>query len=125
MKNAQQGLTMITLLIFMAVAVTTITATVIIILVNTSTAQKIQDATTAREIAESGAENALLRLIRNPAYTGETFTIGEGTATSTVSTSGSTYTIVSTGTLRKSVRTIQVVSQYTTSMQIISWSDIF
>ncbi|HCR92651.1 MAG TPA: hypothetical protein DIU47_01725 [Candidatus Pacebacteria bacterium] len=78
----------------------------------------------AYDIAEAGTENALLRLLRNPAYTGETLTVGDGTATITVTGSG-TQTITSTGRLNNYLRKIQVVVVVDDVDTIQSWMEVY
>ena len=68
----------------------------IIIIANSLSASKSAEGTLAYYAAESGVENALLRLLRNPNYIGETLTIGEATAVITV-TGVNPKTVVSVG----------------------------
>lgn len=79
----------------------------------------------ALTVAESGAENAILRLLRDPSYTGESdLPIGPGTATIGV-TGVSPKIITSTGTVGTLVRRVQVV--VTTSggqLTVSSWQEL-
>ncbi len=80
----------------------------------------------ALRIAESGAENALLRLVRNPSYGGgETLTIDGGSAT--VNVSGSTPIIVeSAGTSGDFTRVVEVQAHFeNTILRIDSWRETF
>lgn len=76
-------------------------------------------------IAESGAENAILRLLRDPSYTGETnLPIGAGNATITV-TGTSPYTILSIGTIGSITRNIEVKATITAGkLTVISWQEL-
>lgn len=78
----------------------------------------------ALHVAESGAENALIRMIRDPNYTGETLTIGDGTATITVTgTNPQTLTVV--GVVGTATRSIQIsVTQVDGATTITSWTEI-
>lgn len=79
----------------------------------------------AHTVAESGAENAILRLLRDPSYTGETnLPIGTGSATIVV-TGSSPKIITSTGTDGSMVRSVQVtVSIVGTKVTILNWQEI-
>lgn len=122
-KNIQ-GQTLITLLFFVIITITITTAAVIMIIIDTKATSTYEDATLAYYVAESGAENAILRLLRDPNYIGETLPVGSGSATILV-TGGSSKTITSTGTLGNFTRKIQVQVQYTDNiLSINSWNDI-
>jgi type II secretory pathway component PulK len=111
-QKVQKGQALITLLFFVIIAVTVTTGAAIVVLTNTLNETRLQQSTIAYEVAQSGAENAILRLLRDPTYTGETLTVGSGTATITVTGSGSTYTITSKGQVGTYIRTIQVTASY-------------
>jgi hypothetical protein len=114
MKNlfkieSKRGETLITLLVFMVVAITVTTTATLVILANSLNASNLEVGLIAENIAESGIENALLRLLRDPSYTGETLTVGQGTATVVV-TGTNPVVITSTGKLNNVVRKIQVTA---------------
>jgi hypothetical protein len=81
----QRGQALITLLFFVLISLTITSGAIIIIIANSISASKLQEGALAYYTAESGMENALLRLLRDPNYTGETLTIGEATLVTTVS----------------------------------------
>jgi hypothetical protein len=112
----QKGQALITLLFFSIIGVTITTAAVIVIIVNSLSGMKYQQGEQAYNIAVAGTNNALIRLLRTPTtYTGETLTVGEGTATIVVSgagTSVSPYVIVSTGTDGNFSRKVQLTATY-------------
>lgn len=70
--NKQAGQTITILLFFMAIAITVTTAAIIITLTNSQSGSRFQQGTVVLYGAESGAEDALMRLLRNPAYVGTT-----------------------------------------------------
>jgi hypothetical protein len=106
---------------FIVVALTVITSTITTVISNTASASIEQQSIDAYYTAESGAENALMRLLRDPTYTGETLPVGNNSATVTVSGS----TIVSTGRANNLTRKIQVEVSYTNNqMTVISWKEI-
>src|SRR5690348_10136814 len=79
-SNAGQAL--VTLLFFMVMGVTITSAAVVILLANISASSKVEQGTTAYYIAESGAEEGMLQVLRNPLYAGsETISVDGGMAT--------------------------------------------
>ncbi len=75
--------------------------------------------------AESGANEALLRIVRDPNYTGETLTVADSTVTITVAGSSTkTITIASTdGTFRHQ---LQLITQEVNGiMTLQSWTQIY
>ncbi len=115
MKKITRGQALITLLFFTVIGVTVTSAAVIMILVNSLSGEKLQQGEMAYDIAQSGAENGLLRLLRDPSYTGETLPVGSGDAVITVTgygTSSSPYIIISKGTIGEFMREIQITATY-------------
>ncbi len=112
------------LLVLMTTGIIITSAAVILIIVNSQASSKFSLGEDAYAIAESGAENAILRLIRNPSYAGETLTVGNGSATITV-TGSSTKTIVSEGVRGNFRRKVQVVGGYVNNIFTpTSWTEI-
>lgn len=112
---------LVALLSFMAVAITLTTAVTVVTLANSLTVSKYSLGQDALNIAEAGADNALLRLTRDPTYTGETLTVGTGTATITVSgTSPKTITSVGqSGTFRRTI--VVTATQTSNVLAVTSW----
>lgn len=120
-----KGQAMVTLLSFTAIGITVITAIAVMIYANLQSSISFQQGVLADEAAEAGVENALLRLLRNPSYTGETLQIGNGTAVILVTGTGP-YTITSTGTYRNFQKKIEVVATYTNNlMQVTSKKEVY
>lgn len=121
--DQQAGQTLIALLVFISVAMMVTLASAAVALVNTraNTAVSVADATL--QAAESGVENAHMQLLRNPAYSGETMTVGD--ATVTISVSGTTTkTIVSQATTGDYRRILTVSGTYSNNVLTInSWSE--
>ncbi|HEV7454473.1 MAG TPA: hypothetical protein VGO07_04395 [Candidatus Saccharimonadales bacterium] len=119
----ESGQTLIALLIFMMliILVTTAAATITIINVRTNTAYATGEQ--ALQNAESGADNAMQRLLRDPGYSGETIVFPNGTAT--ISISGTTMkTITSQGANSNYRRTITATADYTNNVLTLnSWSE--
>jgi len=76
MKNKNQsGQTLIMLLFFIMIGVTITTAAIFIISGNSLAAADVERGEVAREMAETGAERAILQVLRNGnTYSGETLT---------------------------------------------------
>jgi Tfp pilus assembly protein PilX len=120
------GQAMVVLLVFMIVAIIMTTMAVALVIINATSASKVEQGDMALKLAESGEENALLRLMRNPSYTGtETFTIDTGQITATVS--GTNPIIIrSQGRLGEFVRTASVSASFVdTVLTINSWREVY
>ncbi len=122
-SSNSSGQTVIALLIFMAMAimVTTIAATITVINIRANNTYSSGEQALAN--AESGAEDALRRLLRDPTYAGQTVVFAEGTAT--ISISGTTVkTIVSHGNSGDNYRTVTVTVSFIDNMlAVTSWSE--
>lgn len=119
-KN-HKGQALVSLLMFILVAMTVITSIITTVISNTIVASIEQQAIDAYYIAEAGAENALMRLLRDPSYSGETLPVGNNSAV--ISISGSTIT--STGQVNNLTRKIQVITSYNDNQLIVtSWKEI-
>lgn len=122
--GAQKGQTLVLLLIFMVVAITVTTSAVAISISNSKGTDKVYQGITAFDVAESGAETAMLKLLRDPNYTGETLTVNGGTATITI-TGAAIKTVISKGTLGNFTKTIQATVDTNNNILIVtSWKEI-
>lgn len=122
-RSNNSGQTVVALLIFMMLAITLTLAATIVVIVNTQSDTSYQQGEQALGNAQTGVENALLRLERDSTYTGETMSLPSGTATITISGT-SPITIVSVGHDGRLARTVTVTA--TTSSGVItltSWSE--
>lgn len=120
----KSGQALVLLIVLMVVGLTITSAAVVYVIVNSRAATSFSRGEVAYGVAESGAENAILRLVRNPNYNGETLTVGSGIATITVSGS-STKTIVSEGAVGDFRRKIQVTGSYINNIFTASnWAEI-
>lgn len=124
LKSSQPGQTLVSLLFFTIIAMVMATAAFIMLLNNLQSLTEHSEATLALNIAESGAENALLRLVRNPFYTGEVLAIDEGQATIEV-IPGAPIKITSTGKIRNTIKKIELEIRYNMGvLNVISWKQI-
>lgn len=110
------GQAMVTLLFFVVMAITITAGAVTVLFSNSLSGTRFQQGSIAYEVAQSGADNAILRLMRDSSYTGETLPVGNGTATITVTKSGNSYTIISIGTVGSFVRKIEVDGTYNNTL---------
>ena len=121
----QKGQALVTLLFFVIISLTITSAAIIIIMVNSISAGKLEEGTVAYYAAESGIENALIRLLRDADYTGETLTIGDVTVTVTATGSANTKTITSIGQAGKFKRTVQAEMNYNSGYYSFSnWKEL-
>ncbi|MBI2028159.1 MAG: hypothetical protein HYT07_00985 [Candidatus Levybacteria bacterium] len=121
---SEGGQALTTLLIFVIIAVTITSGAIVVLIANTTSTSKIQEGLAAYYAAESGVENALLRLLRDPNYTGETLSIDTSTAEITV-TGSNPKTVVSVGQNGNFKRTVQVQMNYNSGYYTFSsWKEI-
>lgn len=124
-RDTQSGHALVILLVFVTVALSVSLAAATLSAYSITNASNMQISLLARNVAESGMENALLRLLRDPSYVGETLTSTEGTAVVTV-TGTTTKTITSVGTVGNFKHTVAVTASYTNGiLSIVSWNDVF
>lgn len=120
-----RGQALITLIVFVAITISITTGAIIIMGNNILASDKLEQGIISRQLAENGIENALLRLLRNPDYSGETINFDNGNAVINVTKNGNNYIIVSVGTQEKFSRKIQVQTTYNNGiLTIISWKEI-
>ncbi len=120
----QQGNALITLIIFVAVGITVTTSAVVVSIINTQGLSKMAQSEVSLMSAEGGAENAILRLLRNPEYTGESLNIGLGT--DTINVTGTTdKVIVSEGNYNSFTRKVRVNGTFVSNqLNITDWLEI-
>jgi len=124
-KNTKSpGYSMVAILVISVVGIIISTALVATVITNSQNASKMEQGFQALGTAESAAENAILKLLRDPFYTGESMTVGDCTADVTVA--GETdKTITSTSTCNNFVRTVEITATYNQGMlSINSWKEL-
>mgnify|MGYP001610229476 FL=1 len=117
------GQALVSLLVFIATATIITAAATTVTLINSQTTGKFAQGESALVIAQTGADNAILRLLRNSSYSGEVLTVGSGTATITVSGS-SVKTFTSEGKDGNFIRKIQVVGTFVNNTFTVSSWDL-
>lgn len=125
-NNKIAGQTVVILMIFITISIVIISAAVILVISNTAGAAIGQQSVVVRELAENGVENALLRLLRDPSYTGETMIDGDTTTIISVTGDNTNKIIVSEGIEGNFDKKIRVKISYNSIGELIvnSYEDI-
>lgn len=113
-----------TLLVFIAIAITVIVGATTVTLINVQGASKYSAGEEALFIAETGAEEAIIRLLREPGYSGGTVPVSNGQAVITVTSGPPNIDLTSEGTLSTFRRKIRVQGNYTDIFSVTSWQEI-
>lgn len=114
------GQALITLIYISIIGITIAMGATMLVFINSQSGLKYQQGELAYAIAQSGAENAMLRLIRDPSYSGENnISIGNGTVNITVSNSGNSYIATSSGMIGNFTRKIQITTHYNSDSVLI------
>lgn len=127
MTKSNQGQVLVILIVFMAIMSAVTVMAVNLMITNSSSARKLEQGVNLLQIAESGVELSLIKLLRDPLnYTGETFTIDGASVTVNI-TGGVTKTLVSTGVLDGFTRKVEVLlsDPIDDTMVITSWKEIY
>ena len=120
-----KGQTLVLLLVVSVIFMIIVSAAVTMVLTNSVGSDKFQQAINTRELAESGIENGLLRLLRDPNYSGETINLDGGSAVVTVTGDALNKTVLSVGTYGNFQRKIQVQITYNNNiLTVASWQEI-
>lgn len=94
------------------------------IAVNSASLSKLEAGNISYYVAEAGIENAILRLIRDPVYTGETLSVDNATVLIAV-TGSNPKTITATATNGNFKRAIEVQMTLTSGFYTLSgWKEI-
>jgi hypothetical protein len=124
-KSKSQGTVMITMLYIMIVGMLITTGAAYALIANTQSTTVYEAGTHAQAVAESGLENGLLRLIRDPDYTGETIDFGSGQTAVVTVTSVSGTVVTSTGTVGIISRQMEARIHYNEGVLVIdSWKEL-
>ena len=127
--GSSSGQALVTLLFFVLIGLTVISAAAIMVFGNTQSASITEQGNYAYYVAESGIQEALVRLLRDPSYSGtpvgQPLSIGEGTVVIQVSSSSGIITATATGTFNNNVRKIQAQTVYNNNIaSVSSWKEI-
>jgi hypothetical protein len=108
------------------IGITITTTAILIIAGNSLAATDVQQGEVARQMAETGAESALLQIIRGN-YANEPTLIpplSDGNAEVTIVQNGSTITIDSVATVGSYVKHIRVMATKDGKIDVTSWKEI-
>jgi hypothetical protein len=128
MKHTQQqlqGQAMVTVLFICIIGMSIMTGAMYAVYNAIGLSSESELGLLARSSAETGIENALIRFIRDPSYTGETMQLDDDRRV--IITAGGTpkTTITATGSVGSVTRRIQAIVYYNNKVFTIeSWSDI-
>jgi len=115
-----KGQALITLIFISMIGITVAAGAIMLVYINSQSGLKIQEGNSAYQIAQSGAENALLRLLRDPGYTGETgLLIGNGIVDISVSSESGSYIATASGSVGRFTRRIQINAHYNSDYELI------
>jgi type II secretory pathway component PulK len=121
----KNGQAIILLIFFMAIIVMVVSASVSLMISSATGQTVLSKGNQAKLVAESGVENALLRLLRNPDYTGETIQLSQGETDIAVTGNQTDKTITSRSIYLDSIYTVEVQVKFNTGiLEIISWKEI-
>jgi len=123
-KIKEKGQALVTLLFFVLISLTITSGAIIIIIANSLSASKLEQGNLAYYAAESGVENALLRLLRDPSYAGETLVI-DGTTAQIIVTGINPKTVDSTGISGNFKRKVQAQALFNNGLYTFSnWKEL-
>jgi hypothetical protein len=121
LNSNQKGTALVTLMVFMVVAVLVTTGAVMLASISTQGTSDFAQSEHVALLAEAGAETATLQILRNRDYTGETINISDAEVVVTVSGT-STKTITSTARKGDFIRKVEAVGDLNNNVfTIINW----
>lgn len=119
----KSGQALTSLLIIMFVGLTIIATSSALINTSLSSTASLLEANDALVVAESGAEDALLKILRKPSYIGGTLAFDIGQASVSIA-STNPFTFVSKGTVGQHQRSIRVIINNNNGiMTVNSWKE--
>lgn len=107
------GQTLISLILIAVIGITVAMGATSLVFVNSRSGLGVQQGSMAYAIAQSGADNAMLRLLRDPSYQGESnFVIDGGYADIQVSSNSGSFIATSSGKIGNYIRKIEIRAHY-------------
>jgi len=123
--NYESGHTLVTILVFTVVALAVVTASVNAIITITRSTAVLERHIIVTQAAESGIENAILRLLRDPSYTGETLIINDITVIVTV-TGSDPKSVTASSQYFGAKQTVEATATYNENrLTISSWNYVY
>jgi hypothetical protein len=110
-KNS--GTSLISLLLIAVIGLTIAGGATMMVIINSQSGLKFQESTLAYALAQSGADNAMLRLLRDPSYIGESnLQMDGGTVDIAVSNINGGFIATTSGRVGNYIRKIQIRARY-------------
>ena len=124
-SKSTSGQALITLLFFVLIGFSIISAAAAMIFNNTQAASVTEQGNYAKSVAESGIEEALIRLLRDPNYSGTAPGQPLSINGASVEIQILDGTIIATGTHNNVVRKIEAQTVYNNNiLEVISWKEV-
>jgi hypothetical protein len=123
-RESLAGHALVTLLVVITASMVMISAAVVLTIATSEASSLVLRSQQTLMVAEAGLEEALMRLLRDPNYTGGTLTLGSSTATITVTGSNpkTVLAIAETGAIS---RRVQVLVTEDMGMMVVSeWKEL-
>jgi hypothetical protein len=118
-----KGQALTSLLIIMFVGLSIITTSVGLLNSSLLSTSRLVESNEALSVAESGAEDALIKILRNPNYIGSTLPVDGGLATINIATTNP-FTFISTGVVGSHQRSIKVtINNQNGITTVTSWKE--
>jgi len=131
MKKIQSGQALVTLLVFVGLATAVTAGAVAIAVINVQSTSQFNQGQRAYDLAEAGAEDAIMHLERDQSFSSTGYTIqisSNNTFVVSVTPTGiaTTKTIISEGTVNIFKRKVQIVGSFDGNgvFSITSWNEI-
>jgi hypothetical protein len=125
-QRANSGMALVTVIIFSAIGSIVIIAALSLTSITSQSSLYFLQGQRALLVAEAGAENALMRLLRDPDFSQEVLTIADGTARIEVSREAETRVILVEGRVGFTTRKVEVRTIDTNGITTVkSWGEVF
>jgi hypothetical protein len=122
-RRLQKGQALIMLLFFIMMGITITTAAIYIIAGNSLSATNVNEGEIARQMAETGAENALLQVLRGN-YANENLSLPDGDVAVTITKIDGTAYIDSVATSGNYTKKVRVTVIKDGMMDVTSWKEV-
>lgn len=120
----RSGQALVILLVFVGITAVVTAAGAMVMIAGAQSGSKFELGTEAYFAAETGAENGLLQILRDPAYLGETLNLTNATAVVTVNGTNP-KTLDSVGSVNGLTRKVRVIGNYVNGvLTVTSWKEV-
>lgn len=120
-----RGQILSSVLVFMAFGLSVIALSAALTIINIQNTSKYIESANTLNYAEAGAEEAIIRLIRDSNYNGGSFTLGTASISVSVTGAAPNKTVVSTATCNGFVSKIQLTLTVSNGkISLVSWKQI-